>query len=35
MDRFGIDHFATFEERCDLVVELCRRHGSWPDSPQD
>lgn len=26
MDRFGIDHFATFEERCSLVVELCR-HG--------
>jgi len=25
MDRFGIDHFATFEERSDLVVELCRR----------
>jgi phosphotriesterase-related protein len=25
MDRFGIDHFATFPERCDLVVELCRR----------
>jgi hypothetical protein len=25
MDRFGIDHFASFEERSDLVVELCRR----------
>lgn len=25
MDRFSIDHFATFEERSDLVVELCRR----------
>jgi phosphotriesterase-related protein len=25
MDRFGIDHFATFEERSDLVVEMCRR----------
>jgi phosphotriesterase-related protein len=25
MDRFGIDHFATFEERASLVVELCRR----------
>jgi phosphotriesterase-related protein len=25
MDRFGIDHFATFQERSDLVVELCRR----------
>jgi len=25
MDRFGIDHFATFEERSALVVELCRR----------
>jgi phosphotriesterase-related protein len=25
MDRFGIDHFATFEQRSDLVVELCRR----------
>lgn len=25
MDRFGIDHFATFAERADLVVELCRR----------
>jgi phosphotriesterase-related protein len=25
MDRFGIDHFATFTERADLVVELCRR----------
>lgn len=25
MDRFGIDHFATFAERSDLVVELCRR----------
>jgi len=25
MDRFGIDHFATFEDRSDLVVELCRR----------
>jgi len=25
MDRFGIDHFATFEARSDLVVELCRR----------
>jgi phosphotriesterase-related protein len=25
MDRFGIDHFATFEQRCALVVELCRR----------
>jgi len=25
MDRFGIDHFATFEERSALVVELCSR----------
>jgi phosphotriesterase-related protein len=25
MDRFGIDHFAPFEARSDLVVELCRR----------
>ena len=25
MDRFGIDHFASFEERSELVVELCRR----------
>jgi phosphotriesterase-related protein len=25
MDRFGIDHFASFQERSDLVVELCRR----------
>jgi phosphotriesterase-related protein len=25
MDRFGIDHFATFEQRSDLVVEMCRR----------
>jgi phosphotriesterase-related protein len=25
MDRFGIDHFATFQDRSDLVVELCRR----------
>jgi phosphotriesterase-related protein len=25
MDRFGIDHFATFEARSDLVAELCRR----------
>jgi phosphotriesterase-related protein len=25
MDRFGIDHFATFEARSALVVELCRR----------
>ena len=25
MDRFGIDHFATFTERSDLVVEMCRR----------
>jgi phosphotriesterase-related protein len=25
MDRFGIDHFATFEERSALVAELCRR----------
>jgi phosphotriesterase-related protein len=25
MDRFGIDHFATFEGRSDLVVELSRR----------
>ena len=25
MDRFGIDHFATFEDRSDLVVEMCRR----------
>jgi phosphotriesterase-related protein len=25
MDRFGIDHFATFEARSNLVVELCRR----------
>jgi len=25
MDRFGIDHFASFQDRADLVVELCRR----------
>jgi phosphotriesterase-related protein len=25
MDRFGIDHFAGFTERADLVVELCNR----------
>jgi phosphotriesterase-related protein len=25
MDRFGIDHFASFTERADLVAELCRR----------
>jgi phosphotriesterase-related protein len=25
MDRFGIDHFASFQDRSDLVVELCRR----------
>ena len=25
VDRFGIDHFATFEQRSALVVELCRR----------
>ncbi len=25
MDRFGIDHFATFEARSALVAELCRR----------
>jgi phosphotriesterase-related protein len=25
MDRFGIDHFATFEERSALVTEMCRR----------
>ena len=25
MDRFGIDHSASFRERADLVVELCRR----------
>jgi phosphotriesterase-related protein len=25
MDRFGIDHIAGFEERADLVVDLCRR----------
>jgi predicted metal-dependent phosphotriesterase family hydrolase len=25
MDRFGIDHFASFQQRCDLVVEMCRR----------
>lgn len=25
MDRFGIDHFATFAERSDLVAEMCRR----------
>lgn len=25
MDRFGIDHFASFTQRADLVVELCRR----------
>jgi phosphotriesterase-related protein len=25
MDRFGIDHFASSEERSDLVVEMCRR----------
>ena len=25
MDRFGIDHFATFEQRSALVAEMCRR----------
>jgi phosphotriesterase-related protein len=25
MDRFGIDHFATFKQRSDLVAEMCRR----------
>jgi phosphotriesterase-related protein len=25
MDRFGIDHFATFTQRADLVAEMCRR----------
>jgi phosphotriesterase-related protein len=25
MDRFGIDRFATFEQRSDLVAEMCRR----------
>ena len=25
MDRFGIDHFATFQQRSDLVAEMCRR----------
>ena len=25
MDRFGIDHFATFRQRSDLVAEMCRR----------
>ena len=25
MDRFGIDHFASFTQRADLVVDLCRR----------
>jgi len=25
MDRFGIDHFATFQQRADLLVEMCRR----------
>lgn len=25
MDRFGIEHFASFTERADLVAELCRR----------
>src|SRR5215831_12124000 len=25
MDRFGIDHFATFTQRSDLVAEMCRR----------
>jgi phosphotriesterase-related protein len=25
MDRFGIDHFGTFEVRAALVAELCRR----------
>jgi phosphotriesterase-related protein len=25
MDRFGIDRFARFEDRSDLVAELCRR----------
>ncbi|MGO9027389.1 MAG: phosphotriesterase [Acidimicrobiales bacterium] len=25
MDRFGIHAFASFEQRCDVVVELCRR----------
>jgi len=25
MDRFGIDHFATFQQRSDLLVEMCRR----------
>ena len=25
MDRFGIHQHSTFEDRCDVVVELCRR----------
>ncbi len=25
MDRFGIDHFASFTERADLVIKLCQR----------
>jgi phosphotriesterase-related protein len=25
MDRFGISRFASFQARCDLVVELCHR----------
>jgi phosphotriesterase-related protein len=25
MDRFGIDSVAGFEQRCDLVVDMCRR----------
>ena len=25
MDRFGIDHLATFQQRSDLVAEMCRR----------
>jgi phosphotriesterase-related protein len=25
MDRFGIDHFATFEDRSNLVAEMCGR----------
>jgi phosphotriesterase-related protein len=25
MDRFGIEHFASFTERADLVAQLCRR----------
>jgi phosphotriesterase-related protein len=25
MDRFGLDHFGGLRQRCDLVIEMCRR----------